>query len=40
MKSLSYSLKELCKRNRDGSFSTQKKRERSLVLIAKQLKAL
>ncbi|MGH1439020.1 MAG: phage integrase N-terminal domain-containing protein [Cellvibrionaceae bacterium] len=40
MKSLSYSLQELCKRNRDGGFSTQKKRERLLVLIAKQLKAL
>lgn len=38
MKSLSYDLKELCKRNRDGGFSTQKKREQLVKLIAKQLK--
>ena len=34
---LNYQLKELCKRNRDGSYGTQVQRERILTLIANQL---
>ena len=34
---LNYQLKELCKRNRDGSYGTQVQRERMLTLIANQL---
>jgi site-specific recombinase XerC len=37
MRDLNYSLKQLCRRNRDGSFATQANRERILDLIADQL---
>jgi hypothetical protein len=37
MRDLNYSLKQLCRRNRDGSFGTQADRERILDLIADQL---
>jgi hypothetical protein len=37
MRDLNYQLKQLCSRNRDGSFATQRDRERSLDLIANQL---
>ena len=37
MRDLNYELKQLCLRNRDGSFSTQYARERILTMIANQL---
>lgn len=37
MRDLNYELKQLCLRNRDGSFSTQYARERILAMIANQL---
>ena len=37
MRRLNYQLKQLCKRNRDGSYGTQNQRERVLTLIANQL---
>ena len=37
MKALNYELKQLCQRNRDGSFSTQYGRECILTMIANQL---
>lgn len=37
MRDLNYALKQLCHRNRDGSFATQADRERILDLIADQL---
>ena len=37
MRDLNYALKQLCHRNRDGSFATQANRERILDLIADQL---
>ena len=37
MKRLNYELKQLCRRNRDGSFATRNLRERTLTLIAKEL---
>ena len=40
MRDLNYQLKELCRRNRDGSYATQQNRERQLSLIADQLHAL
>lgn len=40
MRPLNYRLKQLCERNRDGSFSTQANRRRLLDLIANQLHAL
>jgi len=40
MKDLNYQLKQLCQRNRDGSFATQHQRERQLSLIASQLHKL
>ena len=40
MRDLNYQLKQLCDRNRDGSYSTQANRERILTLIATQLTAL
>jgi len=40
MRDLNYQLKQLCKRNRDGSFATQQNRERLLALIGDQLHAL
>ena len=40
MRELNYQLKQLCRRNRDGSYRTQSDRERQLTLIANQLHAL
>jgi hypothetical protein len=40
VKQLNFELKNLCKRNRDGSFATQANRERILTLIANQLDSL
>jgi len=40
MRDLNYQLKQLCRRNRDGSYRTQADRERQLTLIANQLHAL
>ena len=40
MKDLNYQLKQLCHRNRDGSYTTQRDREYTLTLIADQLHAL
>lgn len=40
MRDLNYQLKQLCRRNRDGSYATQRNRERLLSLIADQLHAL
>ena len=40
MRDLNYQLKQLCRRNRDGSFATQERRERTLTLIANQLHGL
>ncbi|PLX61441.1 phage integrase N-terminal domain-containing protein [Sedimenticola selenatireducens] len=40
MRELNYQLKQLCRRNRDGSYRTQADRERQLTLIANQLHAL
>jgi len=40
MKNLNYQLRELCRQNRDGGFSTQATRSRILDLIASQLHAL
>ena len=37
MRDLNFALKELCKRNRDGSFSTQARRAQELDLCARQL---
>ncbi len=37
MRDLNYQLKQLCQRNRDGSFATQRDRERILDQIANQL---
>jgi len=37
MRNLNYQLKQLCHRNRDGSFATQAERERTLSLVATQL---
>jgi hypothetical protein len=37
MRDLNYELKQLCRRNRDGSFATQRDRERILDQIANQL---
>ena len=37
MRDLNYQLKQLCHRNRDGSFATQADRERMLSLFANQL---
>ena len=37
MRDLNYQLKQLCRRNRDGSFATQADRERMLSLFANQL---
>jgi len=35
---LTWTLKQLCRRNRDGSFATQADRQRSLTLMARQLR--
>lgn len=40
MRDLNYQLKELCRRNRDGSYATQQNRVRQLSLMADQLHAL
>jgi hypothetical protein len=40
VRELNYQLKQLCRRNRDGSYRTQADRERQLTLIANQLQAL
>jgi len=40
MQDLNYELKQLCSRNRDGSFATQHDRERILTLIANQLREM
>ena len=40
MRDLNYQLKQLCYRNRDGSYATQAKRMHHLMLIANQLEAL
>jgi site-specific recombinase XerC len=40
MRKLNYELRQLCLRNRDGSFATQADRQRCLDLCAKQLYAL
>ena len=40
MRDLNYQLKQLCRRNRDGSYATQAKRMHHLMLIAKQQAAL
>ena len=37
MRDLNYELKQLCQRNRDGSYATQVARERILTLVANQL---
>ena len=37
VRDLNYQLKELCRRNRDGSYATQQNRERQLSLMADQL---
>jgi site-specific recombinase XerC len=38
MDDLTYTLYQLCQRNRDGSFATQADRQRSLTLAARQLR--
>jgi hypothetical protein len=38
MDDLSYTLRQLCLRNRDGGFATQADRQRSLALMARQLR--
>jgi len=40
MRDLNYQLKQLCQRNRDGSYATQQNRERLLSLMADQLNVL
>lgn len=40
MRDLNYALKQLCRRNRDGSFSTQARRAQELDLCARQLHEL
>ena len=40
MRNLNYQLKQLCDRNRDGSFATRADRERILTLVANQLREL
>lgn len=40
MRDLNYELKQLCRRNRDGSYATQRDRERVLDLVANQLQEL
>ena len=40
MRELNYQLKQLCRRNRDGSYRTQADRERQLTLIANQFHTL
>ena len=40
MRDLNYALKQLCRRNRDGSYATQADREHILDLIADQLQEM
>src|SRR5687768_14425854 len=40
MRDLNYALKQLCRRNRDGSYGTQRERERGLDHIANQLQEM
>ncbi len=40
MRDLNYELKQLCRRNHDGSYATQRDRERVLDLVASQLHEL
>src|ERR1017187_5980305 len=40
MRDLNYQLKQLCDRNRDGSYATRADRERILTLVADQLEEL
>lgn len=40
MRDLNYQLKQLCNRNRDGSYATRNDRERILTLVANQLREL
>src|SRR6516162_1107703 len=40
MQDLNYELKQLCSRNRDGSFATQNARGRILTLVANQLRQM
>jgi site-specific recombinase XerC len=40
VRNLNYQLKQLCQRNRDGSYATQQNRERLLSLMADQLNVL
>jgi len=40
MRDLNYELKQLCNRNRDGSYATQRDRARVLDQIANQLREL
>ena len=40
MRDLNFELKQLCQRNRDGSYATQYARERILTMIANQLHEL
>ena len=37
MRDLNYELKQLCRRNRDGSFATRYAREQILTMVANQL---
>jgi hypothetical protein len=39
VRDLNYQLKQLCHRNRDGSYATRAKRLHHLMLIANQLTA-
>lgn len=40
LRDLNYQLKQICRRNKDGSFTTQRDRERLLTQIADQLHQL
>ena len=40
MRDLNYQLKQLCARNRDGSYSTQANRQRILDLVARLLNTM
>lgn len=40
MRDLNFELKQLCQRNRDGSYATQYARERILTMVANQLHEL
>ena len=40
MRDLNYELKQMCRRSRDGSYATQRDRERVLDLVANQLQEL